>query len=506
MASATRTAVAALRVLDSATQALIEKRLAECADQARSLVLLEHRGGRPPTHSECNESRIDEATHRRMTLAMQLGCLMHRVALDCSEAALEKVIPGGFSREQRYRYDKSRGTLAAVSEEESRGLLKSGCGDELKGTLVPDLVIHDGDPLNAHRIYDFKFPCVGTTMTQWREYPEGHAHEGMNQKELYEKAFDVPASRVLPRWGSSAMSNHYPRIRLTYGELLLVREGLSFVFFMDRPHQEVAQAVIAAMEAYLQAIGPNAIGRYASEDGEWIDLNEQEWSFVREKLLKRRAPLLLLHDTEDALYRYQFEYCGKPPDAAMAPETQHPVCAVRCWLPTEYLEQRGPAKVRELALKLASLLPFCSGHAGLAFNGELDVVGMMAKVREVCFRYPGLDLIELMHVSWEIGTRVRGPAWLTFLGQPALAGLGGVPALQEQLRAPGTTVEALPGDSAVITLGTWPEAGDILQGDTLPAYRELARVLEPWLFREQHPYSLGLSADDLLRWERRFLD
>ncbi|MCP3169731.1 hypothetical protein [Myxococcus qinghaiensis] len=74
------------------------------------------------------------------------------------------------------------------------------------------------------------------------------------------------------------MSNHYPRIRLTYVELLLVREGLSLVFFMDRPHQEVAQAVIAAMEAYLQAIGPTAIGRYASEDGEWIVSVQGGWA------------------------------------------------------------------------------------------------------------------------------------------------------------------------------------------------------------------------------------
>ncbi|NTX67646.1 DUF3396 domain-containing protein [Myxococcus sp. CA051A] len=302
------------------------------------------------------------------------------------------------------------------------------------------------------------------------------------------------------------MSDHYPRIRLMYGELLLVREGLSFVFFMDRPHQEIAQAIVAAMEAYLQAIGPNAIGRYASEDGEWIDLTEQEWSFVRTKLLERKAPLLLLHDEEDARYQYRFEYFGKPPDAALGPEKRHPVCAVRFWLPTEYLEQNGPAEVRELALKIASLLPFCSGHVGLAFNGELDVAGMMAEVRKVCFRYPGLDLLELEHVSWELGTRVRGPSWLTFLGQPALAGLGGVSALREQLRAPGTTIDALPGDSAIITLGSWPEAGDTLHDNTLPAYRELARVLEPWLFHEKHPYSLGLPADELLRWERRFLD
>ncbi|WP_163870487.1 hypothetical protein [Myxococcus eversor] len=201
MASATRTAVAALRVLDSATQAIIEERLKECADQARSSVLIEHLGGRVPTRGECNESRIDDASNRRMTLAMQLGCLMHRVALDCSEAALEKIIPGGFSREQRYRCDSSRGTLSMVSEEETRGLLKSGCGEELKGTLVPDLVIHNGNPLDAHVIYDFKFPCIATDVTPWRKYPAGHAYGGMTQKAIYREALGAPALRVLPRWG-----------------------------------------------------------------------------------------------------------------------------------------------------------------------------------------------------------------------------------------------------------------------------------------------------------------
>jgi hypothetical protein len=28
-------------------------------------------------------------------------------------------------------------------------------------------------------------------------------------------------------------------------------------------------------------------------------------------------------------------------------------------------------------------------------------------------------------------------------------------------------------------------AGDVLEGRTLPAYRELARVLEPWLYEER---------------------
>jgi hypothetical protein len=34
----------------------------------------------------------------------------------------------------------------------------------------------------------------------------------------------------------------------------------------------------------------------------------------------------------------------------------------------------------------------------------------------------------------------------------------------------------------------------------------LARVLEPWLFREHDGRMLGQSEEDTQRWERRFLD
>jgi hypothetical protein len=62
------------------------------------------------------------------------------------------------------------------------------------------------------------------------------------------------------------------------------------------------------------------------------------------------------------------------------------------------------------------------------------------------------------------------------------------------------------GDKVLITLGEWPEAGDTEQGDTLPAYRELARVLEPWLFFDKDRRMLRQSEENTRRWERRFLD
>jgi hypothetical protein len=107
--------------------------------------------------------------------------------------------------------------------------------------------------------------------------------------------------------------------------------------------------------------------------------------------------------------------------------------------------------------------------------------------------------------SYSIGTRVNGVHWLNFLGQPVLGELGGAASLRARLHSPDTTVQELEGEQALVTLGKWPEAGDLEQGRTLPAYQELAHVLEPWLYMDRVRFD-GFSEEDMRRWERRFLD
>jgi hypothetical protein len=71
-------------------------------------------------------------------------------------------------------------------------------------------------------------------------------------------------------------------------------------------------------------------------------------------------------------------------------------------------------------------------------------------------------------------------------------------------------VQSLDGEHALVTLGPEPEAGDLAHSQPLPSYRELARVLEPWL--EPFPWGFlhrqGRTTDEeeLRRWWRRFLD
>jgi hypothetical protein len=300
------------------------------------------------------------------------------------------------------------------------------------------------------------------------------------------------------------MNDRYPRIRRysvhPEGSYLSIRECVSITFYMRRPHPELTQAVIHALDVYRHAVGLRTLGLYADEEGDWRDLDDKSWEVIRQDLLHPEGCHIHLAGASDELHAYTFTYLGRGSEYI----DQGWSSLVTFFLPTEYLEERGPGRVRELALELAARLPFTSGHAGLSFIHPEAVLGMTESIRDDAFRYPGLD-VSYSSASLDIGTRVKGAYWLTFLGQPVLGELGGVVGLRARLHSPGTTVQEMEGERAVVMLGTWPEAGDVQEGRTLPAYRELARVLEPWLYEFPRRWG-GFTWEDMRRWERRFLD
>jgi len=104
-----------------------------------------------------------------------------------------------------------------------------------------------------------------------------------------------------------------------------------------------------------------------------------------------------------------------------------------------------------------------------------------------------------------MNTWVEGVHWMNFLAQPVLGQLGGIRALREHLSLPGVSIEEMSGERVLVTLGEHPETGDVEAGQTLPRHRALARLLEPHLFHRTK--FLGrMRPEELLRWERRFLD
>jgi hypothetical protein len=302
------------------------------------------------------------------------------------------------------------------------------------------------------------------------------------------------------------MSTHYPRIRIhSKSGYLLVREGLNLTFYLRRSHQDISQEITRSLETCLRAVGQAALGLYADEEGNWQLLDEAGWAVIRQELDDPQSAYVALTNASSNEQRYRFFYHGRELDKPFLKRQPGAVSALSFWIPTDYLEEHGPGRVRELAMELASPLPFCTGNTGLSFNYESNPTHMHGDTPKLRFRYPGMDVPDIDWVSLHIGTQVRGPSWLTFLGQPVLGELGGVSGLRAQLHHPETTVQEMEGDRAVVSLGSWPEAGDTEQGNVLPAYRELARVLEPWLYHEPQLHAVQ-SMEDTRRWERRFLD
>ncbi|WP_232537315.1 hypothetical protein [Cystobacter fuscus] len=192
---------ATLRFLSPELKLRIERILHECAAWADAEVNRQRLGGNAPSRQQCQEvlPKLDPCG-QTVTRAMQWGSEKHALATQCVQEQLDPLIPGRFSLEPRYRYDRPTGQLQWLSPAEVRALLRQDCGKELKGTLVPDVVIHSGNPLQAVSIYDFKFPCPPHNETPWRMYDHG-PFEGSSQGKVYVEALKTEAALVTPRRG-----------------------------------------------------------------------------------------------------------------------------------------------------------------------------------------------------------------------------------------------------------------------------------------------------------------
>ncbi|SEM30947.1 Protein of unknown function, partial [Stigmatella aurantiaca] len=274
---------------------------------------------------------------------------------------------------------------------------------------------------------------------------------------------------------------------------------------LAQPSAARSLLILTRNAVVLRAVGPSSLGRYVDLEGEFHKLDVPGWELIRREMSAEDWAVVRLYDAGPAEYRYRFEYHGRQRAGLSGNPSAAVVSEVKGWLPTEWLEAQGPARVREWALDLAASLPFCSGQVGLSINGGLDLAGVKREALQRCLRHPGIDVPD-ESIGGRLGTRLWGVSWLTFVGQPVLGELGGVNGLKARLHAPGVSVQDLDGARAVVTLGEWPEAGNVDAGQVLPAYRELARVLEPWLYQEPQTAGPSFSLQQQRDWARRFLD
>ncbi|WP_223638879.1 hypothetical protein [Corallococcus sp. EGB] len=181
----------------------LERQLAACALQAEQLGNTRYFEGRPPTRQECAEVVEKDRCGNPVTRAMQLGKQKHVLALQCAEQVLKKLWPAPFSIEQRYRYYPNARMVESISKEKEARLIADGCTDELRGTIKPDIVLHENRNLLLKSVLtlDFKFPCPDSNPPRWAEYGSNSPYAYESQGEIYEKALGGQALLVSPKSG-----------------------------------------------------------------------------------------------------------------------------------------------------------------------------------------------------------------------------------------------------------------------------------------------------------------
>ena len=288
---------------------------------------------------------------------------------------------------------------------------------------------------------------------------------------------------------------------------LAARDGVVVTFFLHRDHQEVVSAVWRALQLYLGAIPPQSLGWYVTEDGDMAPLDDKGWEVIRERLLERPSATAWIAElSEDASQTggYHFEYYGRKLDAPTGFLKKDPTTGVSFTVPTEFLLEHGLDALRALVFKLAWELPFSFGYASLAVvAARADWVSSRGNDLDVLLtRYLGVDLYFVQEISDYIGTGARGAYWLTFVGQPLLGQLGGIEGLRRALPFPEVTLLPLDSQRLLICLGEQPDAIDTQKGPIPPQYRALAKVLEPFLYKDRD-HGIPPEETFMHQWLRR---
>ncbi|WP_147446758.1 type VI immunity family protein [Corallococcus sp. CA047B] len=302
------------------------------------------------------------------------------------------------------------------------------------------------------------------------------------------------------------------------------------VFYLPHDHKALAPVMQQLLDTYLHHIGDArsklTTGYNPDINEDWIPLTASTWKIIREHLERPRFGYLDDMDEDSTWFwvltkrgfdtwmqltgdpfdpsGHEFRYISRLP--WREPSSEHSRLSVS--VPIRFITDHGPDKVRELALALAEHLPFTTGHAGLSLSFTRGESRLLPLLKDQLIRHPGWD-VPIAGTTVHLGNQIDGVHWLNFLGPSVLEAVGGAQTLRSRLSAPDTTVQELTGGRALVTLGAAPLAGDTKMDEPEPllAYRELARVLEPWL-QPFYPFNTwsDFTEEETRRWWRRFLD
>jgi hypothetical protein len=155
---------------------------------------------------------------------------------------------------------------------------------------------------------------------------------------------------------------------------------------------------------------------------------------------------------------------------------------------------------------------FIYGCAGIALALAVQVFGDDSVHQEemtkgLLARHPGLDLCPnfgqrslSLDVDGQVHPRVRRPAWLTILPDAAVRELGGLARVESGLAGTRAQIHRTAGGVVMIQASPLPRIGDVTQGDRVPEYVAVGRLLKPIRSSEISIGELSYSSEWGERW------
>ncbi|MBI4954579.1 MAG: DUF3396 domain-containing protein [Myxococcales bacterium] len=157
-------------------------------------------------------------------------------------------------------------------------------------------------------------------------------------------------------------------------------------------------------------------------------------------------------------------------------------------------------EILAVALDWTKRFSVWQGYAGYSLGvSEEHEQSTAATVHHLAMRFQGLEIHYPGATASCCRTELKGVNWLTLVSHVLLEELGGEATLRAKLSA---EIRLHPiRDGVLIQAGPEPLLGDVNRGETLPLYREVAKVLKPIRAETHWPFFGILTAND---WMTRF--
>jgi len=290
---------------------------------------------------------------------------------------------------------------------------------------------------------------------------------------------------------------------------ILLREVVRIVFYFTTPHPKMRGAARKAIVDSVGLVSFDALRcHYGGPDGEPVALTAEGFHelidlwFHGEYSSWPNASLGLVGDAGNAP-EYGLRYRGKALDTpGFADDTSF----LELWMPRDRFLSDAKAVGGYFRSTVVQ-----SGASAAYVSASVSGGTKLAR-QALAKRYYGLDIASPGAVSEDLGMRVPGSYWITYLGPELASAAGGRETIQAAL-TPGAVVETLPGDGVLVRLGHDIQLGDRNRREDLPAYRAFARFMDGKgllhvprrvaYFEDQQGLA-DRSAQEA--WHRRFLD